>query len=98
MTGVDADGMLRSSVWQEYSSHMNYLLARCLHESAALRGKRSAAAPPVVSAMSLHPTGTDPMRDWGMLFQLPHVLWDETMPDDAPFNTINACTPLRARV
>ena len=33
MIGVDSSGVLRSSVWQQYSSRMNCLLARCLHKS-----------------------------------------------------------------
>ena len=62
-----------------------------------MRSNRAAAAPPVVNAMSLYPTGTDPMRDWAAMYHSPHVTWDETEPDDSPFNAVNACAPLRAQ-
>ena len=96
MTGVDADGMLRSTAWEAYSSHMNYLLARCLHESDRDGGPASARAPPVVSSMSLHRAGDDPMHDWGLMYTSPNVVWDDTALNDVPFDAINACAPLRA--
>jgi hypothetical protein len=75
---------------------MNYLLARCMHESTGSQTGAQNLPPPVVSGMSIYPSGDDPMRDWGMMYSSPHAQWDDSEPNNLPFDTINACAPMRA--
>ena len=59
MKGVDEQGALRSSQWEEYSSHMNQLLAACL---------QAATHPTPPSPSGASPGGASPLSDWQAFF------------------------------